>query len=652
MKSYRRYAKKQAYHMPKERLVIESILATNPRVFKKSSKKVNEGILDFVTGLFSSILALFGVELDESTASSEAASSKIISDNINNGISNGKISPEDLGLSADADDVKIVDVVPKTEKGKEFVRKAIAVSASEALSGVYSKISELEGVPAFPSQKNVNEKFRDDMIWSLLIEQSGAAAKDAATTEAMAEEMEKYKPQVSTALEGVGMMKGFALSLKNTVPDLGDLGNTARPVTPGDVAQLAASVAQKLSDSGIEGETAKIIDFCAAYAQKNGFSIQTGNIGYLPSGDQKGDVGKAAKGAAKRSTGKEKPGELNLKDVGVDMQPLDAEGAELSQSDKGIFDEEFMPTEKGMANAESEMSKGAKEAQAEVNNAEGMSKVAIAGLSEMGIEGDTFEELVKTVAEQKDMLEKMKQEQEKLQSAMEGISAGKGSIKDRLSRTIGMFAVGTGAVGAFGAAAVSSVWGAGAGATITTPAVVAALPGISATTSVSGIGGAIAHMAASGAGLESTYAAGTLMGVSAGTWLLIGKILLALLIAWAVAKGIIWLAAKLLDKDEEWQATMKDKLFNYSIGLIAKASKKVLGLFWSGIKLVWEKGIEAAKGLVGWLKKKFSKNESFNRNLHKPTKNDIQSLVEYYDMISSFKVSCNVFQNCMYVMAS
>ena len=39
---------------------------------------------------------------------------------------------------------------------------------------------------------------------------------------------------------------------------------------------------------------------------------------------------------------------------------------------------------------------------------------------------------------------------------------------------------------------------------------------------------------------------------------------------------------------------------------IAKASKKVLGLFWSGIKLVWEKGIEAAKGLVGWLKKKFS----------------------------------------------
>lgn len=634
----------------RERVIIESFLRSE---LKRGTPKsaVNEGLLDFVKGLFSSFLSLFGVELDRAADLSQRQTTDIISDQIGKGISGGQVSREDLGLSDDdSDDVKITDIKPKTEKGKEYVKKVVVASSEEVLSGAAAKIQELEGVPAFPSEKNVNERLRDDAVWSLLMEDSGAAAKNAAATEAMADEMEKYQPQINSALEGVGMMKGFAMSLKDTIPDFEGVQNTAKPITPGDVVQLASAVAQKLSDAGVEGETAQVLDFCSAYAQKNGFSLQSGSLAYLPSSDQKGDIGKAAKGASEKG-GSQKPDEVDLTDVGIEAETLEGDGIDAQQSEKSIFDEEFMPTEEGMANAEGEMTSGANEVQGQVSSADGTAEAAMAGLKGIGVEADSFEDALQEISENKAKLAELEADQDKLEAAIEDLSGGKGSIKDRLTRTIGMFAVGAGTIGSFGAAAYAHLFGAGAAATVTTPSLLATMPGVAASTSVSGVGGAMTHMMASAVGVESTWAGGTLMGVGAGTWLAIGKVLLALVIAYCIAKGCIWAASKLLDKDEEWQAQQKDKFFKYTAGLIGTMAKKVLGFFWSGIKAVWEKGIQAGKKLVGWFKKKFSKNESLVYHLYKPTRSDIRAIVEFHDMINGLKVVCNVNHNYVYLMS-
>ena len=80
-------------------------------------------------------------------------------------------------------------------------------------------------------------------------------------------------------------------------------------------------------------------------------------------------------------------------------------------------------------------------------------------------------------------------------------------------------------------------------------------------------------------------------------------------------------------------------------------AKKALGFFWTGIKAVWEKGIDAGKKLVGWFKKKFSKNESLVYHMYEPTRRDINALVEFHDMICGFRVACTVNQNYIYLMS-
>ncbi len=639
------------YGLSKEQVIIETILKSSFNARSRSSiKKVDEGILDFIKGLFTSVLSLFGVELDNATQTYETQTTDFISNEVERDVSGGQVSRKDLGLSKDTKDEKIkwTAIKPQTDKGREYVKKVAVKTSKEILSGAAAKIQELEGVPAFPSQKNVNERCKSDAVWKLLMEDA-SAAKDAAATQAMAEEMEKYQPQVNSALEGVGMMKGFAMSLKNVIPEFEDVENTAKPVTPGDVAQLASAIAQKLSDAGVEGEPAQVLDFCSAYAQKNGFSLQSGNVGYLPSSEQKGDIGKAAKGASEKG-GNQKPNQIDLADVGIETETLEGDGIDAQQSDKSIFDDEFMPTEEGMASAEGEIKSGAEEIQGKVSNADGAAETAMAGLKGIGIQADNFDDAIKEIAENQEKIAELESDQDKLEAAIEDLSGGKGSIKDRLSRTIGMFAVGAGTIGSFGAAAYAHLFGAGASATITTPSLLATM-GMPASTSVSGVGGAMTHMMASATGVQSTWAGGTLMGVSAGMWLAIGKVLLALVVAYCVAKGCIWAASKFLDKDEEWQAQQKDKFFKYTVGLISTMAKKALGFFWTGIKAVWEKGIDAGKKLVGWFKKKFSKNESLVYHMYEPTRRDINALVEFHDMICGFRVACTVNQNYIYLMS-
>ena len=243
------------YGLSKEQVIIETILKSSFNARSRSSiKKVDEGILDFIKGLFTSVLSLFGVELDNATQTYETQTTDFISNEVEQDVSGGQVSREDLGLSKDTKDEKIkwTAIKPQTDKGREYVKKVAVKTSKEILSGAAAKIQELEGVPAFPSQKNVNERCKSDAVWKLLMEDA-AAAKDAAATQAMAEEMEKYQPQVNSALEGVGMMKGFAMSLKNAIPEFEEVENTVKPVTPGDVAQLASVIAQKLSDAGVEG---------------------------------------------------------------------------------------------------------------------------------------------------------------------------------------------------------------------------------------------------------------------------------------------------------------------------------------------------------------------------------------------------------------
>ena len=214
-------------------------------------------------GFIRAIASLFNINLDQMSSSTFTSARESYGSSIEDIIREDPQIVEKLKAETDEDGNADLDSLDpekapdeESRKAREELRdKAIAKQIPDLIEGAAKEIEEIKDLPAFFS---------------------GIDDKKAKQDEGDDDALEKNKPKIESAVNGLGKLLGTCQHIKSKVKDF-DFKELEKPSpTPGDLVQQAAYYVNLIQPYAKENtaELDAIAKFCQSYAQKNNINLR------------------------------------------------------------------------------------------------------------------------------------------------------------------------------------------------------------------------------------------------------------------------------------------------------------------------------------------------------------------------------------------
>ena len=283
-------------------------------------------------GFIRAIASLFNINLDQMSSSTFTSARESYGSSIEDIIREDPQIVEKLKAETDEDGNADLDSLDpekapdeESRKAREELRdKAIAKQIPDLIEGAAKEIEEIKDLPAFFS---------------------GIDDKKAKQDEGDDDALEKNKPKIESAVNGLGKLLGTCQHIKSKVKDF-DFKELEKPSpTPGDLVQQAAYYVNLIQPYAKENtaELDDIAKFCQSYAQKNNINLKPTDSNHKPSDDLKGPQADAIKDAMQKPEEltpeeiKEKSPEKSIKDT-ASKADVALPKAAVDKSLQGWFD--------------------------------------------------------------------------------------------------------------------------------------------------------------------------------------------------------------------------------------------------------------------------------------------------------------------------